>query len=133
MLSVYDFLFKLNKFYPTNEKDEIFEERVNEYANTIIARCQEKKERYNYDKVFSHIMQTYKYKQFPSLPEIIDNLQFGLIVEESYSGHEGEVIKRVINGHEYEFTVVPNHWKGVKTIEQLDKEIEQRRKEENYA
>lgn len=132
MLSVYDFLFKLNKFYPTNEKDEIFEERVNEYANAILARCKEKDVKYNYDKVFSHILQTYKYKTFPSLPEIIENLEFGTMVQESYSGHEGETVKRVLNGYEYEFTVVPNHWKGVKTIDKLDEDIKKRTKgEEN--
>jgi uncharacterized protein YktA (UPF0223 family) len=128
MLSVYEFITKLNKFYPSNEKQEIFQERANEYANAIIARSQEKKIKYNYDKVFSHILQNYKYKTFPSLPEIIENLEYGIIIEESYSGHEGETIKRVLNGYEYEFTVVPNHWRNVRTIEQIDEDIKFRTK-----
>lgn len=132
-MTVYEFLKKLNRFYPTKEKEEIFTERVNEYADIILARSRERGEKYDYDKVFKHIFQTKEYSTYPSLPEILKALEYGIIVQESFSGHEGEVIKRVINGHEYEFTVVPNHWKGVKTIEQLDKEIEQRRKEENYA
>lgn len=131
MLSVYEFITKLNKFYPSNEKKEIFQERANEYVNAIIARSQEKKIKYNYDKVFSHILQYYKYKTFPSLPEIIDNLEFGIIVEQSYSGKEGEVIKRTLNGYEYEFTIVPNHWQNVKTIQQLDEDIKFRTKGEN--
>ena len=45
------------------------------------------------------------------------------MIQERYSGREGEVIKRTLNGIEYEFTVVPNHWDKVKTIEQLDKDI----------
>lgn len=128
MLTVYEFLKKLKKFYPINESDDIFAERMGEYANAIFARSQEKKIKYNYDKVFSHILQNYKYKTFPSLPEIIDNLEFGIIVEESYSGREGETIKRMLNGYEYEFTVVPNHWQNVRTIEQIDEDIKFRTK-----
>ena len=128
MITVYDFINKLNKFYPSNEKEEIFAERANEYANNIILRSHNKREKYDYDKVFNHILQTYKYKTFPSLPEIIDNLEFGIIVEESYSGREGETIKRVLNGYEYEFTIAPNHWQNVRTIEQIDEDIKFRTK-----
>lgn len=126
MITVYDFINKLNTFYPSNEKEEIFRERQNEYANSIIQRAHNRKEKYDYDKVFSHILQTYKFKTFPSLPDILEALPFGIVVEESYSGKEGEVIKRIINGMEYEFTIVPNHWDKVKTISELDREIEQR-------
>lgn len=130
MITIYQFLEKLNTFYPSNEKDEIFKERQNEYANNIIHRAHNKREKYDYDKVFSHILQTYKYKTFPSLPDILEALPFGVVVEESYSGKEGEVIKRTLNGYEYEFTIVPNHWENVKTISQLDEDIEERTKKE---
>lgn len=130
MITVYQFLEKLNYFYPSNEREEVFKERTQEYANSIIVKAHNTKQKYDYDKVFSYILQTYKYKTFPSLPDILAALPYGVIIEESYSGHEGEVIKRVINGHEYEFTVVPNHWQGVKTISELDREIEERTKRE---
>lgn len=128
MLTVYEFLKKLKKFYPINENEEVFAERMNEYANTILARSQEKGIKYDFEKIFSHILQNYKYKTFPSLPEIIDNLEYGIINEVVYSGREGEVIKRCLNGVEYEFTVVPNSWQYVKTISELDADIERRKK-----
>lgn len=128
MLTVYEFLVKLNKFYPSQEKEAIFQERTNEYANAILAKSIEKKIKYDYDKIFSHILQTYKYKTYPSLPEIIDALEYGIVTEVNYSGREGEVIQREINGHIYEFTIVPNHWQNVKTIDQLDEEIKFRTK-----
>ena len=130
MITVYQFLEKLNTFYPSNEKEEIFRERQNEYANNIILRAHNKREKYDYDKVFSHILQTYKYKTFPSLPDIFEALPFGVVIEESYSGKEGEVIKRTLNGIKYEFTIVPNHWEKVKTISELDEDIEKRTKKE---
>lgn len=130
MITVYQFLEKLNYFYPSNEREEVFKERTQEYANSIIFKAHNTKQKYDYDKVFSYILQTYKYKTFPSLPDILAALPYGVIIEESYSGREGEVIKRVINGHEYEFTIVPNHWQGIKTISELDREIEERTKRE---
>lgn len=130
MITVYQFLEKLNSFYPSNEKEELFQERANEYANNILLRAQNRKEKYDYDKVFSHILQTYKYKTFPSLPDILDALPYGIVIQESYSGREGETIKRTCRGYEYEFTVVPNHWEKVKTISELDADIEEREKRE---
>lgn len=129
MITVYQFLEKLNSFYPSNEKEEIFQERANEYANILLEKAHIHKCKYNYDKIFKHIMQTYKYKTFPSLPDILDALPVGYEIEESYSGREGEVIKRTLNGYEYEFTVLPNHWR-VKTISELDEDIEKRTKKE---
>lgn len=129
MITVYQFLEKLNKFYPSNEPEELITERVNEYANIILEKAHINHCKYDYDKIFKHIMQTYKYKTYPSLPDILDALPFGHEIEESYSGREGEVIKRVVNGYEYEFTVVPNHWDKVKTISELDEDIAERTKE----
>jgi hypothetical protein len=59
----------------------------------------------------------------PTTSKIFEYLYAGRVINESYSGREGEVIKRTLNGIEYEFTVVPNHWEKVKTIEQLDNDI----------
>lgn len=130
MTSVYDFLNKLNRFFPSNEKEETLKERVNEYSNSILLKAQNNHCQYDYDKVFSYLIQNYKYKTFPSLPDILDALPYGVVKRESYSGREGDVIKKTINGIEYEFTVVPNHWTNVKTISELDEEIERRKQRE---
>jgi hypothetical protein len=53
----------------------------------------------------------------------LDALPVGIVIEQRFSGREGEVVKRTLNGIEYEFTIVPNHWEKVKTIEQLDNDI----------
>lgn len=129
MITVYQFLDKLNSFYPSNEQEEVFKERCKEYSNIILEEEHKNRCKYDYDKVFKHIMMNYKYKAFPSLPDILEALPEGLMIEESYSGREGEVIKRVVNGYEYEFMVVPNHWNKVKTISELDEDIAERTKE----
>jgi hypothetical protein len=123
MMNTYEFLNKLNKFLPSNESAELFEERVKEYADVIFSRIQQEKCQYDYDKIFTHILTTYKYKTFPSLADIINALPIGKYIEADYSGREGEVIKRSARGYEYEFTVVPNHWDRVKSIDELDNDI----------
>lgn len=127
-MNTYDFLFKLNNFYPANEREEVFKERVNEYANCILSRLNKDNYKCDFEKVFSHILANYQYQKFPSLPYILEALPKGRIYETCYSGKEGEVIKRVLNGIEYEFTVVPNHWKNVKSQIQIDAEIARRQK-----
>ena len=80
----------------------------------------------DYDQLCKNIRRNYQYKKFPTVAEIISFIPEAMKPiprQTSYSGREGEVVKRMINGIEYEFTIVPNHWTGVKTIEQLDKDI----------
>lgn len=130
-MNTYDFLFKLNSFFPCNEREEIFKERVNDYANCILSRLDKCKYKCDFEKVFSYILETYQYQKFPSLPFILEALPVGRVIEENYSGREGEVIKRVLNGIEYEFTIVPNHWDKVKTISEIDNELQWRQKRVN--
>lgn len=123
MMNVYEFLQKLGIFYPSNESDNAFKERINEYANNILIKIRQTKNQYNYDKVFNHILQTYKFKTFPSLPDILEALPYGVVIIENYSGQEGEVIKQKFGNFEYVFTVVPNHWENVKTISEVRQDI----------
>lgn len=126
-MNAFEFLIKLNSFFPSNESEELFKERMNEYVNSIVHKSQTSKCQYDYDKVFTYILETYKYKAFPSLPDILDALPKGKIYNNCTST---ETIKRVINGIEYEFTIVPNHWENVKTIGEIDAEIRGRKKKE---
>lgn len=122
-MKIFDFLRELELFYPMNASEEKTAKLISSYAEIIQGEMLKTKEKYDFNKVISYIQRNYRYKTFPSLPDILDALPIGIIVEERYSGREGEVIKRIINGIEYEFTIVPNHWENVKTIEQLDRDI----------
>lgn len=79
---------------------------------------------YDYRKLLRIVSREYTYKTLPTTAWLL-NMRTRCIpdIKESYSGNEGNVIKRVINGIGYEFTIVPNHWDRVKTIRQLDEEI----------
>lgn len=127
-MSVYDFLGKINDFFPSGDKKEVITQKINEYAECILEYANKQKKQYNWDKIFKQLLISYKYKTFPSLPDILEVMPFGTIIPETqFTGKEGEVIKRVINGHEYEFTVVSNSWDGVMTISELDENIERRK------
>ena len=80
--------------------------------------------RYNYKALLKKLQ--LECDKMPTTSKIFEYLYVGRVINESYSGREGEVIKRTVNGVEYEFTIVPNHWEKVKTIEQLDQEIMRR-------
>ena len=127
-MTVYEFLEKLNNYYPSKEKTEILEQKFNDYANCIIEYAHKNNYEYDYDKVFKQFMLNYKYKVFPSLPDILEFMPYGVIIKKPhYSGKEGQTIKRSWQGHEYEFTIVPDSWENVKTIKQLDNELERRK------
>lgn len=126
-MNAFEFLVKLNSFFPSNESEELFKERMNEYVNSIVHKSQTSKCQYDYDKVFTYILETYKYKSFPSLPDILEALPKGKIYNTCNSN---QTIKRIINGMEYEFTIVPNHWENVKTISEVSAEIRSRTKKE---
>ena len=122
-MKIFDFLRELELFYPMGVSDAKAEKLISSYAEIIQRETLKTGETYDYEKIIRHLQRTYRYKSFPNLPDILDALPVGVVVEERYSGREGELIKRTLNGIEYEFTVVPNHWEKVKTIEQLDNDI----------
>lgn len=131
-MSVYDFLGKINDFYPSGDKKEIVTQKINEYAECLLDYANKQKKQYNYDKIFKQLLISYKYKTFPTLSDIIDVMPFGEIRPDvSYSGKEGTVIKRMIRGHEYEFTIVPSSWDNVMTISELDRDIERSKENVN--
>lgn len=129
-MNVIEFLNKLNTFFPSDETNEVFDERLNEYAKSIVNKAQIHGCQYDYNKAFSYLLENYKYKTFPSLRDILETLSKSAFKKADYSGREGEVIKRVINGMEYEFTIIPNHWEKVKTISEVNAEIRRRTNKE---
>lgn len=128
-MNAFEFLNKLNTFYPSNESDNVFSQRVSEYADSIVHKCRVNKCQYDFDRVFTYILENYKYKNFPSLPDILSALPYGKIYNTCASD---QTVKRVINGMEYEFTVVPNHWENVKNIKELDTEIRRKKQKGDY-
>ena len=121
-LNAHSFVCELGAFFAVagSEKDKA--ERFDRYATLIAEEVSKLKCNYNYDKLLKFYELTKE--KFPPVADIISNLPIG--IEKSYSGREGETIKRVVNGHEYEFTVVPNHWTGIHTISELDRDIARR-------
>ena len=126
-MDVTQFLEELALLYPPEQKDPFKVKSIlSLYAEHILREIQRTGKKYDYLKLSRYIQRNYKYQKFPSIPVLLEYLPYGEIIQESYSGDEGKIIKRIINGHEYEFTIVPNHWGNVKTISQMDREITQR-------
>lgn len=106
MITVYEFLDKLNKFYPSNDKDEVFKERVNEYSKEILNIAQSKDVEYDYEKIFSHILKNYRYRTFPTLADIINVLDIGIIEKNKECIDAGKVIVVTLpNGFKYDFVI----------------------------
>lgn len=117
-----EFLKELSLFFPLEQRDEEKTKKIlNSYAEIVMEETEKTKKKYDFRKLLRHIQKNYKYKTFPSVMVLLDYLPYGEVIEASFSGREGEVIKRVINGWEYEFTIVPNHWKNVLSIGELYK------------
>ena len=121
-LNAHGFVRELASFFSVagSEKDKA--ERFDKYATLIAERVSEIKGKYNYEQLLKYF--ELSRDKFPTIRDILDNIALG--IEKSFSGEEGNVIKRLVNGHEYEFVIVPNHWDGVMTINELDKSIARR-------
>ena len=106
-MDVYQFLAKLNKFYPSNDKDDMFNERVNEYSKEILGIANSKDVEYDYDKIFSHLLKNYRYKTFPTLADIINVLDEGIVRKTQQECIDaGKVlIVTLPNGFRYEFVI----------------------------
>lgn len=135
-MNVREFLSELQLFFPLERRKEDIPRILEGYADDILYEISKDKWKgYNCD--FEILLKTvrtkYSFSKFPSVASIVENIPEAMVLKPrnvSYSGREGDVIKRVINGIEYEFTVVPNHWDRVKTISELDEEIERRKQRE---
>lgn len=123
-MEVTQFLEEMVLLYPPEQKDPFkIKSILSIYAEHLLREIQRTGKRYDFLKLSRYIQRNYKYQKFPTIPSLLEFLPYGEIYNESFSGNEGKVIKRKYRGVVYEFTIVPNHWEGVKTIEQLDREI----------
>jgi hypothetical protein len=116
-----EFLRQLALFFPMGGNEEHKRAKIESYVELIGNEIHSKYDNFNYEALLKILKLSYD--KFPTIKEVMSKLPYGKVIKESYSGREGEVIKRTINGIEYEFTIVPNHWEKVKTIEQLDNDI----------
>lgn len=133
-MNVREFLNEMLFYFPLKRSKEDFEKLFELYVNDILFALSEYPE-YNcdYEKLLKFIRCNRVYTTFPPVAEIVKDISKALVpkpVSVSYSGREGEVVKRIINGVEYEFTVVPSYWENVKTISQIDAELKARKKKE---
>lgn len=116
-----EFLKQLALFFPLRGTEEQKRAKIESYVELLSGEIHSKYDNFNFEALLKVLKLSYD--SFPTIKDIRKHLDYGKVIKESYSGREGEVIKRTLNGIEYEFTIVPNHWTGIKTIEQLDKDI----------
>jgi hypothetical protein len=135
-MNVREFLSELQLFFPLERKREDIPRILEGYADDILYEINKNRWKgYNceFEILLKKVRASYSFSSFPPLAKIIDCIPEAMVIkpiETSYSGREGEVIKKTYRGYEYEFTVVPNHWKDVKTISELEAEIEKNNKRE---
>lgn len=127
-MDIREFLRQLALFFPIAGNEEQKRTKIESYVELIGGEIYSKYDNFNYEAVLRILKLSYD--KFPTIREVMSKLPYGRVIKESYSGREGEVIIRTLNGIEYEFTIVPNHWENVKTIMQLDKDLAKRKMKE---
>ena len=121
-MNIRDFIKELATYYSFGSTEEARKAKIEAYVEVIGEKVHNHYKNYDYKALLRHLQ--VKYEKLPPLKVILGELIVGKVnPPDNYSGMEGNVIKREINGHIYEFTIVPNHWEGVKTIRDLDREI----------
>lgn len=129
-MKIETFLNELMFYFPLKGYDK--EEEVNKYLDLCASDIDRFVKQYgenfecDYNTVLFELRTHYTFRNFPPIAEIVKYIPKAIKSVPkplSYSGQEGTVIKRVIYGCEYEFTIVPNHWEGVKTIQLLDTQL----------
>lgn len=135
-MNVREFLSELLFFFPLERKKEDIPRILDGYADDILFEINKDKWKgYNcdFEILLKSVRAKYTFNTFPNVAKILEVIPDAMVIKpkkESYSGKEGETIKRTCRGFEYEFTVVPNHWDRVMTISELDKDIEDKEKRE---
>lgn len=135
-MNVREFLSELQLFFPLERRKEDIPKILEGYADDILYAINKdrwKGYKCEFEILLKKVRASYSFGAFPPLAKIIDCIPEAMVIkpiETSYSGREGETIKRTCRGFEYEFTIVPNHWEKVKTISELDADIEEREKRE---
>lgn len=123
-MNAHTFMSELGIFYAVggSEQDKIT--RFDKYATLIAEQVAKLRGQYNYERLLRYI--EINFEKFPSVKAILECLPIGIELNSNLSGREGETITRTLNGHVYEFTIVPNSWDGIMTISELDRDIARR-------
>lgn len=134
-MNVREFLNEMLFYFPLKRNKDDFEKLFEIYVDDILFTVNQYKDFVcDYEMLLQIIRCKRTFTSFPPIAEIIKEIPKTLKpkpITPEYSGREGEVIKRILNGIEYEFTVVPNHWQNVKYQSQIDAEIARRQKAVN--
>lgn len=121
-MNIRDFIKELALYYSFGQTEEAKKAKIEAYVEVVGEKVHNHYKEYDYKALLRHLQ--LKYDRLPTLQQLLGELIVGKVKSpDNFSGMEGQVIKREINGHIYEFTIVPNHWEGVKTIRDLDREI----------
>ncbi len=134
-MNVREFLSDLQLFYPLERKKEDIPKILEGYADDILYEINKDKWKgynCNFELLLKSIRAKYTFNAFPSVARILESIPEAMTLKPkdiSFSGREGEVVKRRYRGYEYEFTIVPDNW-DCKTISEVDKEIEKFNKKE---
>ncbi len=121
-MDIREFVMQLALFFNMTGNEEQKKAKMERYVDLVGAAVFNKYgSNYDYNALLTKLQ--LECDKLPLICKVIDYLDYGRVIQKSFSGREGEIVKRMVNGIEYEFTIVPNHWDKVKTIEQLDKDI----------
>lgn len=105
-MKLFEFLRDLESFYPLNESEEKVNKRLSSYVDILEGEILKSGKSYDYAKILKHIQMNYRYKQFPSLPDILDFMNVGEIRETTTCEDDGcLVVITMPNGVMYPFEI----------------------------
>ena len=107
-MNLFEFMRSLESFYPLNESQEKVNKRLSSYVDILEGEIVKSGKKYDYDKVLKYIQMTYRYKTFPSLPDILEFMEQGIVRETFNCKDEGcLVVLKTGGGHIYSFEISP--------------------------
>lgn len=105
-MNLFEFMRSLESFYPLNESQEKVNNRLSSYVDILEGEIVKSGKKYDFDKILKHIQMNYRYKTFPSLPDILEYMEQGVIKEVVNCKDEGcLVVVKLPNGRIYTFEV----------------------------
>ncbi len=113
----------LNRLFVLFPPETSYDETLEFYMDAL-----ESSKEYDYRRLLRIVAREYIYKTLPATSWLLEKRRSCISYKTPPgSGQEGQIIKRTINGYEYEFIIVPSHWDRVKTIAQLKEELATRK------
>lgn len=107
-MNLFEFMRSLEAFYPLNESEDKVNRRLSSYVDILEGEIVKSGKKYDYEKILKHIQMNYRYKTFPSLPDILDFMEQGVIKEIVNCQDEGcLVVMKVAENNIYAFEVSP--------------------------